>query len=171
MAGVLIPEALPLLGQVVARVDCRHRTHRHTRAAVDALHRIDEQLSRSAKPPSSFFGWMQSTGQASTHAGPSFRCTVPQLHKPSRNLPHLAAGCLNPSASLSSEIRSPHKQNRFSPVLRCSPPPRRKLRRSGNRLQLPPANISVKICVISPQNQSVRSQNLAAVQREFPPSK
>src|ERR1700761_3091377 len=44
VASVLILEALPLLRQVIAREDRRHRTHRNARAAVDALHRINEQL-------------------------------------------------------------------------------------------------------------------------------
>src|SRR5215472_2756764 len=49
VSGVLVLEALPLLRQVIAREDRRHRTHRNTRTAVDTLHWIDEQLIRGIR--------------------------------------------------------------------------------------------------------------------------
>jgi hypothetical protein len=44
MRSVLLGEVGPLLRQVVLRKDSRHRAHRHARATVDALDRVDEQL-------------------------------------------------------------------------------------------------------------------------------
>jgi hypothetical protein len=42
--GVLLPEALPLLGQVVTAEDGGDRANRNARAAVDALDGVDEEL-------------------------------------------------------------------------------------------------------------------------------
>src|ERR1700686_4136289 len=41
--GVPLGETFPLLWQVVQRKNCRHRAHRHTGSAVDALNRVDVQ--------------------------------------------------------------------------------------------------------------------------------
>jgi len=63
---------LPLLGQVVQRKNGGHRTNRNASTAVNALHRIDKELWDVIESGSAIiiggvlFGWMQSTGQAST---------------------------------------------------------------------------------------------------------
>jgi hypothetical protein len=44
VGGVLLPEAFPLLGQVVAAEDGGDRANGNTRAAVDALDGVDEEL-------------------------------------------------------------------------------------------------------------------------------
>ena len=68
MGGVFLGKMGPLLRQVIQCEDGRNRAGRHACAAVDALDGIDEELIGLGVPSSSFLGWMQSTGQASTQA-------------------------------------------------------------------------------------------------------
>jgi hypothetical protein len=74
VAFVYFGVVLPLLGQVVEGEDRRDGANWHAGAAVDTLHGVNVKLRDliDARPPvlvtRFFFGWMQSTGQASTHA-------------------------------------------------------------------------------------------------------
>ena len=61
-------EMSPLLRQIIQREDGRNRADRHAGTAIDALDWVDVSCVTAPKSASSFFGWMQSTGQASTHA-------------------------------------------------------------------------------------------------------
>ena len=60
--------AFPLLRRLVEREDRFDRTRRYARAAIDALVRMNIQLSAASNPGSSLRGWMQSTGHTSTQA-------------------------------------------------------------------------------------------------------
>ena len=74
VAGVLLNVGVPLLGKVIQREDRRNWADWYAGAAVDALEGSMNSWSTCSNPgrPSSywvsFFGWMQSTGQASTQA-------------------------------------------------------------------------------------------------------
>ena len=50
MRRILLRKVRPLLRQIIRRKNRRHRTRRHARPAIDALHRIDEQLIGFAVP-------------------------------------------------------------------------------------------------------------------------
>jgi len=66
--GVALGKLLPLLRQIVQSKDRRNRAHRHTCAAIDALHRIDVQHLFCRKRGRIFLR-MNAIYRASIHAG------------------------------------------------------------------------------------------------------
>ena len=56
MGGVLLGKVSPFFRQVVGGKDCRYRACGHAGAAVNALHRIDEQLICGAETIFVFLG-------------------------------------------------------------------------------------------------------------------
>lgn len=67
MVGVDLDALLPLLGQLVLREARVHGARLDTRVGVNAFLRIDAQLRLIVELLLVLGGWMQSTGQISTH--------------------------------------------------------------------------------------------------------
>src|SRR5579863_4920271 len=67
-AGVLGGEALPLLRQIIGRVDGRHRAHGHAGSAVNAFNWVDEQLIGLGVLRFILF-WMDAVDRAGIDAG------------------------------------------------------------------------------------------------------
>ena len=70
-------KAVPLLRQIIQREDRRHRTHRHTSAAVNALHRVDvEHLFFGVRRRVFLRDECNPPGKRPRRRCPWFRCTV-----------------------------------------------------------------------------------------------